>query len=697
MDLARRSAAEPSVAAVVRGATAGDAPGQLATALDQVGLWVALDAAVRRVGTSADRLRIVVLVAISPPAPVSARLLEELVDLLQDRHFSAVTVGTALSVFDRDRGYTEVEQLVDAADYRSATRRGLRYEVVDLPQELVRAEVPDASVLSGHLVPRRWAEAEFRIVVSRNVTDPVDGYALCLDSLARAAPAVPGADPADVVTDLLAHLPPHLAIVDASMSSHGQHGSRVLDPLETAAVLAGTDALLVDVLGAALQGVDPAASRPVARALTRLGLPPAPRIEGDFTPFVGWRPAHPLLREAAQRVGRSPGLARVLALAGAPAVNRGGEVPDVVTDLLRTVVAPLVEQAQDPTARAWLGWLQYAAAAAVTQGRAWKTVLAKDSVDRVEVPLGFDLGAYTEADYRGVPIYLALLDRLLDATEPSAGGMRWRYLDGSVLFEVSRVLEAPYEEFVARVDIAEGISLMADYLGGRAVPVGWDDTGRVVMQAERNVYLPQPNYLGFWDGEPIDVCKIELVEYTERRRRLMWRTVASPNGSADHDDGSLTFASTDDGRTVVVVRGRQRFTLPPFWAAVDLDRFPEIKDALVEDAYRRFFTATFDNLEACYEGREFRIGRQPADPHGPLPTAAVGALLELARGWLAEKPVGKRTPGRRPATVDQDGFRHFTGGSSPTDVSDGRAPWWQRFADDLVRAAETDWSRVSGQ
>ena len=33
--------------------------------------------------------------------------------------------------------------------------------------------------------------------------------------------------------------------------------------------------------------------------------------------------------------------------------------------------------------------------------------------------------------------------------------------------------------------------------------------------AERNIYLPEPNYLALWGGLPIDVCKIELVEYHE--------------------------------------------------------------------------------------------------------------------------------------------------------------------------------------
>jgi hypothetical protein len=338
--------------------------------------------------------------------------------------------------------------------------------------------------------------------------------------------------------------------------------------------------------------------------------------------------------------------------------------------------------------------------------RAWSTVFAKHRVERVEVPLGFELGEYTETDYRGIADYLAPLERLLDGLRPTDGSMRWRYLDSSVLFEVSRVLEAPYDQFVERVDVSQGISLMADYLGGRVVPVGQDDQGRPTMQAERNIYLAQPNYLAFWGGKPIDVCKIELIEYGPRSQRLMWRTIASPNGSAAFDDGSLTFVAEGQDRTRVTVRGRQLFTLPPFWQAVDLDRFPAIKNPLVEDAYRRFFTATFDNLEACYEGRDFRIGRDPEHPAAPLPTAAMSALLDLARRWLAEQPLADRlrrlergagTDARPvPDHVDADGFRHFSGDEASTSPLSSTRTYlaaWQQFADEYTAALSADWSR----
>ena len=167
-----------------------------------------------------------------------------------------------------------------------------------------------------------------------------------------------------------------------------------------------------------------------------------------------------------------------------------------------------------------------------------------------------------------------------------------------------------------------------------------------MRQAERNVYLPQPNYLAHWGGLPIDVCKIELVQREEARHALHWRTVDSLNGSATYDDGTLSFTDLGAGRTRLAVRGRQLFTLPAVLAGRDLDRLPEVKDDLVEDAYRRFFGTTFDNLEACYEGREFRIGRD-AEDDGPLVTQTLQLVLELASAVARASDQPGWTEGRR--------------------------------------------------
>ena len=73
-----------------------------------------------------------------------------------------------------------------------------------------------------------------------------------------------------------------------------------------------------------------------------------------------------------------------------------------------------------------------------------------------------------------------------------------------------------------------------------------------MRQAERNIYLPQPNYLVLYQGKPIDVSKLEVVEYAADRHRLYWKTVLSENGSATYDDGIATFERTSDGTRVTI-------------------------------------------------------------------------------------------------------------------------------------------------
>ena len=222
-----------------------------------------------------------------------------------------------------------------------------------------------------------------------------------------------------------------------------------------------------------------------------------------------------------------------------------------------------------------------------------------------------------------------------------------------------------------RVDIAGGIRLMNDYIGGSTHVVSTDPEGRVTRQAERNLYLPQPNWLAFSGGQYIDVCKLERIDYAETGRKISWRTVLSPNGSAVHDDGSIAFQRLDDDHTKVTVCGLQLFTLPPMWTAAEPWLTPAVKDALVEDSYRRFFTATLDNVEAAYEGRDYRIGHEPTSEARQSWDQRVEQLLEVVRSALPDDPMGElakrlRERGKpEPDLVDELGFQHFSNARPP--------------------------------
>ena len=669
---------------------------------DRDGLRRWLSDAVRQVGlppVGADS-RAVLLVRFTPPTPTNSGLVHELIDVLFEIGWPSVAVAGRLTQRDVDSGRDDVIAMAADAGFGGSTGAGRIYDVLDLATKLSVATVPPTSVLSARVVSSVWESAGLRIVIARGVPDPVDGYLGCLETLLAAAPAVPGAEPGDVAADLLTHLPPDLSIVDATASSDGADDLAAGSMAATAVL--SDDCLLADVVMARLHSIDPAMSRLLRAALSAPGLPAEYVIEGDQTP-LGWPPsASPLLADALHGLAASaPALERVIeSLLAGP----GDDADEVLRWLQRTLL-PVLEPT-GPAGPALLAGLAYSITGSANWLQGWMTVLAKDRLERVEVPLGFDPNRYAQTDFDGIAGYLAGFDPLIDSASVVDEGMKWCQHDRAVLFEVERVIDAPFGDFVERVDISRGIGLMADYLGGRVVPVQHDSEGRVVWQAERNLYLPQPNYLALWGGLPIDVCKIEKVEYPPGARRLLWRTVLSPNQSATYDDGSLTFADEGGGRTRLTVRGRQLFALPPFWQAVDLDRFPEFKAPLVTDAYRRFFTVTFDNIEASYEGRDFLIGRAAANP-GPLPTATLTALLEMAREWLAATPLTDRIrdrfarPRPEPVTVDRDGFRHFTAAPLATAPASAATPdsvgaftaLLQTLAADYVTAFGMDSSR----
>src|SRR5665811_2531196 len=139
-------------------------------------------------------------------------------------------------------------------------------------------------------------------------------YDGCLATLLAAVPEVVGADPADVATDLLVHLPPALAVVDATVTSHGADGRHALRELTTESLIVASDALLADSTLATLLGQDRVGSGLVERALRVLG-EPLGRVDGDLTPFTGVVRPHPLLINAFRRAGAERSVARVLSAA----------------------------------------------------------------------------------------------------------------------------------------------------------------------------------------------------------------------------------------------------------------------------------------------------------------------------------------------------------------------------------------------
>jgi hypothetical protein len=160
----------------------------------------------------------------------------------------------------------------------------------------------------------------------------------------------------------------------------------------------------------------------------------------------------------------------------------------------------------------------------------------------------------------------------------------------------------------------------------------------------------------------------------------MWRTVRSPNRSAEYDDGSVTISAIEGGTRVSVV-ARQRFFLPPPFDRLDVNLDPELTHPLVAAAYGNFFERTLDNFEAVARGEECRIGTPwpESRPANEL-VERFQDVRRRGRRWTERAGLGQLiAPSGGPAgggAVDEDGFVHFDGpvdSAGPRSAAEGRA------------------------
>ena len=608
------------------------------------------------------------------PTGTDPRLVEALIDLLHARGYPLVAVASApddTSLWLENR---EVMVLADLAGYRFETPAGHAYEVIDLSEDLVEAGFEAGGVLAGSRLARPWLEAGVRISFAKCCTDEREGFALGAHNLLGALPLrakdyhygrrlAAGA----AVAELLDRCPVHFALIDAWESNHGSQGRRAARPLPTRCLVAAPDLLLADWVTAFKMGQDPHAAPLLDALLRRPGLPSRYALAGDLAPWPGWQAVPRLLAESVRKRDESLLLQRLV----------HPWLQSVNTDLfpfrhlldaqVNQVLAPLfADPGAHPLAQAALVGLNYFLGQLQQGLHTWQVLYDKDRLRRQAVPINIDPDAYRYQDFEAVIPYIDQLVPILEATPPDANGLPWRYLDGSVLFRFVRVLPYPFDRFVARVDISQAVQMMYDNIGGLVLPVRHDQQGRVRHQVERNLYLPQPNWMAFFGGKPIDVTKLEALRQGRTAHRIYWRTVASENDSATFDDGMVRFRQVAGGTEVTII-ARQQFALPPFWQMLDMDNFPRIKNALVSDAYVRFFSRTIANYEAVYEGSDPRLGR-PWDPtfgEDPdlghlLPLDQLQEMVGMLAGFLGK---WRGSPETLSGIPDAAGYRHFAPGS----------------------------------
>ena len=279
--------------------------------------------------------------------------------------------------------------------------------------------------------------------------------------------------------------------------------------------------------------------------------------------------------------------------------------------------------------------------------RAAQITLAKSTLTRKRLPIRLNLDEYRSADFRYDTGSAETVQKLLEDVPLNSEGLRWIHEDDGVLFYATVDLDAPYDEFVARVDVSRVGDCFRDVLGINTQVLHRDEAGRPTLQIERIAALAQPNYTAFLGKDELDVYKLEHMQYGPDEQRNWMRTVCSPNASTWTDDGYMAFSRRPNGLTRIVFVARQAFPRPRMLVLSRMDRWVWFRTLLTEDAYRRFWNETLGNILARYEGKEIGIGRPGRGGTSGQRTAiavTAGAAAGMVAGamYLRSRRVKKR-------------------------------------------------------
>lgn len=561
----------------------------------------------------------------------SPRLLEHLIALLHRRGYPRVMIADGpgnASVWLDNR---DVAVLADLAGYRYETDDGGAYEVLDLAEDCIEAGFEVGKALFGTRLSKPWIEADFRICFGKNKTHEEYNFALCLYTLLGVLPfhdkeyhCYARLPAPEIACELLQRTPVHFSLIDAVVSNHGADGVRMNNPLPTNTIIGSQSLLLTDMAGALKMGLDPYASPLNAHALRTIGLPLQYGIEGDLTPYRGWNNVPPLLADSVRKRNRVALLNRSVQ-PWTQAVDRTYfPFKRELDDRINLTIAPLLSGLDDHPFKLLAAVIaNYLLAEGGRALETYRILYAKEKIYRKQTSIGVDVARFTDHDYTNIPDYVEPLEMIAASAVPDRNGLRWRTIDRSVVIAFKRILPFAFDAFTARLDIASAIRIMNDNIGGAVVPVLRNDRGEVVYQIERDIYLPQPNWMALFGGDFIDVTKLELVRRSPYEHAIYWKTIASINDSARFDDGIVRFSRAGDENVSVTIVARQDFTLPLIWQMLNLDLLPHLKHPLVSDAYLTYFGRTIANYEAAFAGRDVRTGRDffetYGEPDGPTP------------------------------------------------------------------------------
>ena len=551
------------------------------------------------------------------------QLVEHLVDRLHDLGYTKIVLGEAQNVFHkwlRNRG---IHNIAKAAGYGFQTPEQREYEVFDLSEkdDLKECDFPEEYSLSGTPISKYWQDADFRINFAKNKTHEQYLYSLCLKNLLG---VIPKEDKHlhyhcclkvwDVCFELYQQFPVHFNIIDAYESNHGNVGSRVPNPIKTETIIAGTNAILVDWVGAIKMGIDPSLSPLNRKALEVIKLPENYQVIGSLTPYKDWKNVHPLISNSSFRHDEDYTMIRLFWPSSFIVDSQLFPWKKKRFEWINPIISHLwgTRIDRNPFFRWTTIFISACLLLVSFMKRAWRTLINKEQLRRKELPINVAKGQFKEQDYDGLPEFIRPKEEIIEAISKKKGSCN-TFVDDGILYYMERDVDFSFDEFVSKVDISKSLTYMKHYIGGRTVQVKKDIKDRCIHQLERTVFLPQPNPLMLLNGKDIDITKIERIDYREGLHKLIWKTVFSDNQSAIFDMGTVTFERINC-RTRIKIMAHQNFIMPRIllnW--IRLDRPLGLRRLFMVFVYRRYFKKTIENYCSVAKGEYKPIGRPCID------------------------------------------------------------------------------------
>ncbi len=544
-------------------------------------------------------------------------LVEYLVDKLHDLGYTNVILGDAQNAFYKWLRNREIPNIAKQAGYKLETPKGREYRFVDFSEGEMGGHFPDEYSHSNIPISKYWVEADFRVSFAKNKTHEQYYYTLSLKNLLGVLPKWDKhldyhtrLKVFDVCLELHRQYPAHFNIIDAFVSSHGNAGAQVANPIKTETIIAGANAILVDWVGALKMGLDPHLSPLNKKALDLISLPDKYQVIGSLARYAGWKNVHPLITNSFLKLDEAEGVRRLL--------WPGSFENDIQKFPWKTKKAWLMNRVMVwawghtdsiPVLSFVLRWLfiliNYSLVLYYFMKRVFTVLVLQKKLKRKVLPINLPKDKFRDEDYEKLPEAMKPLEEIAEAL-PRNGRSYHTFVDNAILYCHEREVDYAFDDFVSKVDICKAVTAMNDYVGGHTIQKKYDN-GRCIHQLERTVFLPQPNWSVFANGEDIDVTKIEKAIYSSGFQKLYWKTVLSDNGTGVYDEGTVAF-ERHNFKTRIRIMARQKFDYPWAlkWARMDL--LPGLRRFIMLRIYQGFFGKTIDNYCDMADGKYEPVG-----------------------------------------------------------------------------------------